>query len=226
MPKIGRVEARVLEIIFRDEERRRNLPRMEGEGDEIYYLRRAATSEGTIFNEMKKDFEEWARRVVPVHPTPANVFARYGSYIKTIKKAIKRLLKRGLICKEYISVRGVTFVGYNLTDGGRAALMEKIPSIRKGDDATIVLNALRALGSEGLYRVRIEDIKRKLKMIDGREGYWNDSKIGKILSALHVKSIRKRVEGRIVRVYENPTCIEEELGEGAQARVELEGIAN
>ena len=225
MPKIGKIERRILLIIFRDEERRRNMPRMEGESDEVYYLRRAATSEGTILNELKKDFEEWARRVVPIHPAPASIFERYGGYLKTIKRAIESLLRRGLICKEYISVRGVTFVGYNLTDEGRAALMERIPSIRKGSDAATVLSALHALRSEGLYRLRMEDIKRKIIEIDGRQDYWTDVKIGRILRILGVKWMKKRIGGKLVKVYENPTCAGE-LVEETRAKVELQGIVN
>ena len=209
MVRIGKIERKILEIMFRDEEKRMNLPRIEGESDEVYYLRRAATSEGTILNELKKDFEERARRVVPIHPAPANIFEEYESYIRAARRALKRLLRKGLIRRDYISVRGVTFMGYNLTEKGRAALTEE-GRPAEGDVAA-VLNALKALGSEGLYRLRMEDIKRKLAEVDGREGYWNDIKIGKILKSLGAKHVKKRIDGKSTWVYENP-YIEEKVG--------------
>jgi len=200
LARIGEIERRILEIIFRDEERRMSLPRIEGEGDDLYYLRRAATSEGAILNELKKDFEEWARRTVSIHPTPASIFEKYNGRVQAARKALKRLLRKGLICRDYISVRGITFVGYNLTDEGRAILMEEA----RPAEGDAVLSALKALGSEGLYRLRMEDIKRKLIEVDGRRGYWNSIKIGRILKSLGVKCVKKRIEGKLVWVYENP----------------------
>lgn len=207
MARMGKIERKILKIISSDEEERMNLPRMEGEGDELYYLRRAATSEGAILNELKKDFEEWARRAVLIHPTPASVFERYDNYLRAAKKALKRLLRKDLIRRDYISIKGVTFVGYNLTEKGRAALMEE--SRPAEGDAAAVLNALKVLESEGLYRLRMEDIKRKLAEVDGRQGYWSNIKIGKILKSLGAKRVKKRIDGKLTWIYENPAHIEE-----------------
>jgi DNA-binding PadR family transcriptional regulator len=226
LAKIGKIERKILEIIFRDELERGSLQRDEEESEIIYYLRKAATYEGALLSELKKEFEEWARRATALHPTPATIFEKYSHYMQSAREAIERLVRKGLIMREYISVEGVTLVGYNLTDKGRETLRKTAAHKKTQSDAETIQKALQALGREGLYRLRMEDIRSKIIEMDGSSEYWTGKRIGSILKTLGVRQVKKRVNGRLLRLYENPAYTPpNRLEKGLQA-IELKESVN
>jgi hypothetical protein len=92
-------------------------------------------------------------------------------------------------------------------------------------DAETVWKALQALGMKGLYRLRMEDIRGKIIEMGGE--YWTDKRIGTALKALGVKQVKKRVGGKLMRLYENPAYMRpREPEEGLQVAGLKKPISN